>query len=46
MKYAIEAGKLVATLANGNETTLEDEAKLVGYQWFGRGTNINIIKKQ
>ncbi len=44
VKYAIEAGKLVATLANGNVTTLEDEAKLVGYNGSAEEPTLILLK--
>lgn len=44
VKYAIEAGKLVATLSNGNVTTLEDEAKLVGYNGSAEEPTLVLLK--
>ncbi len=44
VKYAIEAGKLVATLANGNVATLEDEAKLVGYNGSAEEPTLILLK--
>ena len=44
VKYKIEAGKLVATLANDNVTTLEDEAKLVGYNGSAEEPTLILLK--
>ena len=44
VKYTIEAGKLVATLSNGNVTTLEDEAKLVGYNGSAEEPTLVLLK--
>lgn len=44
VKYTIEAGKLVATLANDNITTLEDEAKLVGYNGSAEEPTVVLLK--
>ena len=44
VKYKIEAGKLVATLANDNVTTLEDEAKLVGYNGSAEEPTVILLK--
>ncbi|MGM9944323.1 MAG: malate synthase G [Lysinibacillus sp.] len=44
VKYAIEAGKLVATLSNGNVTGLEDEAKLVGYNGSAEEPTLVLLK--
>ena len=44
VKYKIEAGKLVATLANGNVTTLEDGAKLVGYNGSAEEPTLILLK--
>ena len=44
VKYKIEAGKLVATLANGNVTTLEDGAKLVGYNGSAEEPTVILLK--
>ena len=44
MKYKIEAGKLVATLANDNVTTLEDGAKLVGYNGSAEEPTVILLK--
>lgn len=44
VKYAIEAGKLVATLSNGSVTSLEDEAKLVGYNGSAEEPTLVLLK--
>ena len=44
VKYKIEAGKLVATLANDNVTTLEDGAKLVGYNGSAEEPTVILLK--
>lgn len=44
VKYAIEGGKLVVTLANGHVTTLEDEAKLVGYNGSAEEPTVVLLK--
>ena len=44
VKYAIEGGKLVVTLANGHVTTLEDEAKLVGYNGSAEEPTLVLLK--
>ena len=44
VKYKIEAGKLVATLANDNVTTLEDGAKLVGYNGSAEEPTLILLK--
>lgn len=43
-KYAIEGGKLVVTLSNGHVTTLEDEAKLVGYNGSAEEPTVVLLK--
>lgn len=44
VKYAIEGGKLVVTLSNGHVTTLEDEAKLVGYNGSAEEPTVVLLK--
>ena len=44
VKYAIEGGKLVVTLSNGHVTTLEDEAKLVGYNGSAEEPTLVLLK--
>ena len=44
VKYAIEGGKLVVTLSNAHVTTLEDEAKLVGYNGSPEEPTVVLLK--